>query len=58
MSDAPSFDLARCRVDGCDWSTLTSVGVYDALREHLQQEHDYSDQEWREARTRLMGAKA
>lgn len=54
MSDPPSFDLARCKVGDCDWSRLTSVGVYDALREHLQEEHGYSDEDWREARSRLM----
>lgn len=54
MSKAPSFDLARCGLEGCHWSELTSAGVYDALREHLQEEHGYSDEEWREARSRLM----
>jgi hypothetical protein len=57
MSDSPSFDMARCKIDDCEWSTLTSTGVYDALREHLQEEHDYSDEEWREKRTELMEAK-
>lgn len=57
MSDAPSFDMARCKVDDCDWSTLTSTGVYDELRRHLQEVHDYSDEEWLETRTRLMEAK-
>lgn len=57
MSDSPSFDMARCKIDGCEWSTLTSAGVYDKLREHLQEEHGYSDAEWREKRTELMEAK-
>lgn len=56
-SNAPSFDMARCRVDNCDWSTLTATGIYDALRDHLQAEHGYTDEEWREARTRLMRSK-
>ncbi len=56
-SNAPSFDMARCRVDDCEWSTLTTAGIYDALRDHLQAEHDYTDEEWREARTRLMRSK-
>jgi hypothetical protein len=49
--------VARCRVDGCDWNTLTSTGVYDELREHLQDAHGYSDEEWQQARTDLMEAK-
>jgi hypothetical protein len=57
MSSPPSFDAARCTIDDCEWSTLTSTGVYDELREHLQSEHDYSDAEWREARTKLMRSK-
>lgn len=56
-SSPPSFDAARCNVDGCEWSVLTSTGVYEEVREHLQDEHGYSDEEWRETRTRLMEAK-
>lgn len=56
MSDGPSFDVARCRLEDCDWSVLTSAGVYDELRQHLQDEHDYSDEEWAETRKRLMAS--
>jgi hypothetical protein len=54
MSDAPSFDLARCKVGDCDWSTLTSTGAYDKLREHLQEEHGYTDEDWQETRSELV----
>jgi hypothetical protein len=57
MSSSPSLDMARCKIEGCEWSTLTSTGVHDELREHLQDEHDYTDEEWREARSELMRAK-
>lgn len=57
MSDAPSFDVARCRLGDCDWSVLTSIGVYEKLREHMQEEHGYTDEEWAEARSELMASK-
>lgn len=53
--DPPSFHAANCKVDECEWSTLRSsmVSLYGDLEDHLKDTHDYTEQEWRDARERL-----
>jgi len=55
MTEAPSIHAVNCKVNDCTWSSLgtSMIRLYGDLEDHLKDEHEYSDQEWREARERL-----
>jgi hypothetical protein len=54
-SESPALHAANCRHEGCEWSTMATsmIGLYGDLEDHMKDEHDYTESEWREARRRL-----
>lgn len=58
--DPPSFHAIKCKLDGCEWSSLRSswIRLYADMEEHMKEEHGYSESEWEDARSRLQEAGA
>jgi len=53
--DSPSLHAAECRHEGCEWNTMafSLIELYGELEDHLKAEHDYSQDDWQNAREKL-----
>jgi len=53
--EAPAMHAANCKVDDCSWSTVAfdMITLYGDLEDHLKDEHDYSEEDWRDTREEL-----